>query len=149
MACAVLLIFRCPPFSVNFVDLKMSNAKFNVRQVGSLHTLPYKAYFTKQSDGLPPHLISPFHDTPLYANKDNGTLNMISEIPRWTNAKLEISKEDCFNPIKQDTKKGKLRYVKSCFPHHGYIWNCKCIFPQPLTFTRWRATAGICSTTSF
>ena len=27
------------------------------------------------------------------------------------------------NPIKQDVKKGQLRYVKNCFPHHGYIWN--------------------------
>lgn len=48
---------------------------------------------------------------------------MVVEIPRWTNAKLEISKEESFNPILQDTKKGKLRYVRNCFPHHGYIWN--------------------------
>ncbi|KAJ2890899.1 Inorganic pyrophosphatase, partial [Coemansia aciculifera] len=34
-----------------------------------------------------------------------------------------ISKEDALNPIKQDTKKGKLRYVRNAFPHHGYIWN--------------------------
>ena len=27
------------------------------------------------------------------------------------------------NPIKQDVKKGKVRFVKNCFPHHGYIWN--------------------------
>ena len=27
------------------------------------------------------------------------------------------------NPIKQDVKKGKLRFVANCFPHHGYIWN--------------------------
>jgi inorganic pyrophosphatase len=27
------------------------------------------------------------------------------------------------NPIKQDVKKGKLRFVNNCFPHHGYIWN--------------------------
>jgi inorganic pyrophosphatase len=48
---------------------------------------------------------------------------MIVEVPRWTNAKMEISKEDALNPIKQDTKKGKLRFVRNCFPHHGYIWN--------------------------
>lgn len=48
---------------------------------------------------------------------------MIVEIPRWTNAKMEISKEESFNPIKQDIKKGKLRFVRNCFPHHGYIWN--------------------------
>lgn len=27
------------------------------------------------------------------------------------------------NPIVQDTKKGKLRFVRNCFPHKGYIWN--------------------------
>jgi hypothetical protein len=54
---------------------------------------------------------------------------MIVEVPRWTNAKMEISKEESFNPIKQDIKKGKLRYVRNCFPHHGYIWNYGA-FPQ-------------------
>jgi len=48
---------------------------------------------------------------------------MVVEIPRWSNAKLEISKEEQFNPILQDTKKGKLRFVRNCFPHKGYIWN--------------------------
>lgn len=33
------------------------------------------------------------------------------------------------NPIKQDVKKGKLRYVRNCFPHHGYLWNYGA-FPQ-------------------
>lgn len=59
---------------------------------------------------------------------------MVVEIPRWTNAKLEISKEELFNPIKQDTKKGKLRFVRNCFPHHGYIWNYGA-FPQVSFFS--------------
>ncbi|NWQ72962.1 IPYR2 pyrophosphatase, partial [Columbina picui] len=50
-------------------------------------------------------------------------LNMIVEVPRWTNAKMEIATEEPLNPIKQDTKKGKLRYVANIFPHKGYIWN--------------------------
>jgi len=41
---------------------------------------------------------------------------MIVEIPRWSNAKMEISKEEPFNPIKRDIKKGRLRYVRNCFP---------------------------------
>ena len=36
---------------------------------------------------------------------------------------LQISKEEFLNPIKQDVKKGKLRYVRNCFPHKGYLWN--------------------------
>lgn len=74
-------------------------------------------------------VVSPFHDIPLFADPANGILNMIVEIPRWTNAKMEISKEEAFNPIKQDVKRGKLRYVRNCFPHHGYIWNYGA-FPQ-------------------
>ena len=41
----------------------------------------------------------------------------------------QISKEDTLNPIKQDTKKGKLRFVRNCFPHKGYLWNYGA-FPQ-------------------
>jgi nucleosome-remodeling factor subunit len=48
---------------------------------------------------------------------------MIVEVPRWTNAKMEITLNETFNPIKQDTKKGKVRFVANCFPHKGYIWN--------------------------
>lgn len=42
---------------------------------------------------------------------------------------LQISKEELLNPIKQDVKKGKLRFVRNCFPHHGYLWNYGA-FPQ-------------------
>lgn len=74
-------------------------------------------------------VVSPWHDIPLFADQPNGIFNMIVEVPRWTNAKLEVSKEESFNPIRQDIKKGRLRYVRNCFPHHGYIWNYGA-FPQ-------------------
>ena len=45
---------------------------------------------------------------------------------------LQISKEETLNPIKQDIKKGKLRYVRNCFPHKGYLWNYGA-FPQVRT----------------
>ena len=48
---------------------------------------------------------------------------MIVEVPRWSNAKMEINLTEKFNPIKQDIKKGKPRFVANCFPHKGYIWN--------------------------
>ncbi|KAI8845520.1 inorganic pyrophosphatase, partial [Chytridium lagenaria] len=48
--------------------------------------------------------------------KEKTIMNMVVEIPRWTNAKLE-------------SKKGKLRFVRNVFPHHGYIWNYGA-FPQ-------------------
>ncbi|KAF7252707.1 Inorganic pyrophosphatase [Varanus komodoensis] len=55
--------------------------------------------------------------------------NMVVEVPRWTNAKMEIATKEPLNPIKQDVKEGKLRYVANIFPHKGYIWNYGA-FPQ-------------------
>ena len=67
---------------------------------------------------------------------------MIVEVPRWTNAKLEISKEEPFNPIKQDIKKGRLRFVRNCFPHHGYIWNYGA-FPQVRVVALWQQRSNL------
>ncbi|KAA0195665.1 Inorganic pyrophosphatase [Fasciolopsis buskii] len=78
---------------------------------------------TSLQDGSPQGPISPFHDIPLYADKQKQLFNMVVEIPRWTNAKMEICKEELMNPIKQDVKKGLLRYVNNVFPYKGYIWN--------------------------
>ncbi|CEP63942.1 inorganic diphosphatase IPP1 LALA0_S09e05952g [Lachancea lanzarotensis] len=97
---------------------------YTARQIGAKNTLDYKVFIEK--DGQP---VSSFHDIPLYADEANQIFNMVVEIPRWTNAKLEISKEETLNPIIQDTKKGKLRFVRNCFPHHGYIHNYGA-FPQ-------------------
>lgn len=35
----------------------------------------------------------------------------------------QIATKDPLNPLKQDIKKGNLRYVANVFPHKGYIWN--------------------------
>jgi len=36
--------------------------------------------------------ISPFHDIPLYADESKTIYNMVVEVPRWTNAKMEVSR---------------------------------------------------------
>ncbi|KAJ3297570.1 Inorganic pyrophosphatase [Borealophlyctis nickersoniae] len=100
-------------------------AEYKTRVVGAPNSLEHRVFIEDKSGKV----VSPFHDIPLYANAEKTILNMIVEIPRWSNAKLEISKDEPFNPIKQDVKKGKLRYVRNCFPHHGYIWNYGA-FPQ-------------------
>nr|XP_037842828.1 inorganic pyrophosphatase 2, mitochondrial-like [Chlorocebus sabaeus] len=84
------------------------------------------------------HSISPFHDIPLKVNskEENGIptkkarndeyetlFNVIVEIPRWTNAKMEIATKEPLNPIKQCVKDGKLRYVANIFPYKAYVWN--------------------------
>ncbi|XP_067672431.1 uncharacterized protein [Haliotis asinina] len=101
------------------------NMSYSIIERGALNSLDYRVFFTNSAGKV----VSPFHDIPLYANAEKTEFNMVVEIPRWSNAKMEISKEEKMNPIKQDVKKGKLRYVKNIFPHHGYIWNYGA-FPQ-------------------
>ena len=60
-------------------------SQYTTRKVGAPNTLEHRIYLEK--DGVP---ISPFHDIPLYANEQQTILNMIVEIPRWTNAKMEV-----------------------------------------------------------
>ncbi|XP_065156889.1 inorganic pyrophosphatase isoform X3 [Atheta coriaria] len=93
-------------------------SQFTTIERGAPNTTDYRVYI---SDGNGP--ISPLHDIPLYADEEKKTFNMLVEVPRWTNAKMEITLKESLNPIKQDVKKGKLRFVANCFPHHGYIWN--------------------------
>ena len=38
---------------------------------------------------------------------------MVVEVPRWSNAKIEIDLKSGLNPLKQDVKKGKLRQTKT------------------------------------
>lgn len=60
-------------------------------------------------------VISPFHDIPLVAGPAT-VYNMVVEIPRGTKAKLEISRPIPLNPIKQDVKKGQLRFIHDPYP---------------------------------
>ncbi|PIK59464.1 putative inorganic pyrophosphatase-like, partial [Apostichopus japonicus] len=96
-----------------------STMAYRTVERGPPNSLDYRVYFQDESGKI----VSPFHDIPLFANAEKTVFNMVVEVPRWTNAKMEISVKGEMNPIKQDVKKGKLRYVKNCFPHHGYIWN--------------------------
>ncbi|KAI9348591.1 inorganic pyrophosphatase [Obelidium mucronatum] len=132
----------------------MSNmSEYKTRVVGAPNTLEHRVYI-ENSQGK---VVSPFHDIPLFANAGEdcpehdfpispmclGTTNYIKpprnqRIIMKQEDKVEvetgsldsyISKDEAFNPIKQDIKKGKLRFVRNCFPHHGYIWNYGA-FPQ-------------------
>jgi len=96
----------------------MAKPQYETVERGSLHTLDYRV-FLKGPSGL----ISPWHDVPLYADESNKIFNMIVEIPRWSNAKMEMATKEPLSPIKQDEKNGLPRFVHNVFPHHGYIWN--------------------------
>ncbi|GFG31818.1 hypothetical protein Cfor_12395, partial [Coptotermes formosanus] len=105
--------------SSDYLCRKQSSlAMYEAVERGSPYTTDYRVYFRNASGP-----ISPLHDIPIYADASKKIYNMVVEIPRWTNAKMEINLKEVLNPIKQDVKKGKLRFVANCFPHHGYIWN--------------------------
>lgn len=95
------------------------NRQFSSVQQGSKYTTSYKQYL-KLPNG---EVGSYFHDVPLALSRSRKTANMVVEVPRWSNAKFEISTEQEYNPIVQDTKKGKVRFVHNIFPYHGYIHN--------------------------
>ncbi|XP_028651356.1 inorganic pyrophosphatase isoform X1 [Erpetoichthys calabaricus] len=92
---------------------------YTVEERGIPNSLSYRLFF-KNAEGS---YISPFHDIPMFADETKNIFHMVVEVPRWTNAKMEIATKDPLNPIKQDVKKDKLRYVANVFPHKGYIWN--------------------------
>lgn len=65
--------------------MSLTKSEYSIRKIGQPNTLDYRVFIEK--DGVP---VSPFHDIPLYANEQQTVLNMIVEIPRWTNAKQEV-----------------------------------------------------------
>ncbi|KAL2125897.1 hypothetical protein VTI74DRAFT_2318 [Chaetomium olivicolor] len=94
--------------------------EYSARRSGRPFTKDYRVYFERTKDRVP---VSPFHDIPLHHDKDKGVLNMVVEVPRWSNAKFEISRDERLNPIHQDTLHKRPRFVKNTFPYKGYIWN--------------------------
>eukprot|EP01023_Acetabularia_acetabulum_P044525 TRINITY_DN4473_c0_g1_i2.p3 TRINITY_DN4473_c0_g1~~TRINITY_DN4473_c0_g1_i2.p3 ORF type:complete len:272 (+),score=58.77 TRINITY_DN4473_c0_g1_i2:1068-1883(+) len=73
---------------------------------GAVDSLDYRIWF-KQGETE----ISPWHDIPLFAeNSETGLLNFVCEIPKETSAKMEVATDEPKTPIKQDVKKGKLRF---------------------------------------
>uniref|UniRef100_A0A6M2DEJ2 Inorganic pyrophosphatase n=1 Tax=Xenopsylla cheopis TaxID=163159 RepID=A0A6M2DEJ2_XENCH len=102
----------------SFVSNKKLSKMYSIVERGAPNSVDYRIYFRDENGP-----ISPLHDIPLFADEEKKIFNMVVEVPRWTNAKMEICMKEELNPIKQDIKKGKLRFVANCFPHHGYIWN--------------------------
>eukprot|EP01101_Sappina_pedata_P010035 TRINITY_DN6221_c0_g1_i1.p2 TRINITY_DN6221_c0_g1~~TRINITY_DN6221_c0_g1_i1.p2 ORF type:complete len:281 (-),score=138.34 TRINITY_DN6221_c0_g1_i1:118-960(-) len=132
---------RATPFNpdaqIGRVGSHFSLAKFNYTKnylstmsgittstTGQDGTLEFRIFFEK--DGKK---ISPWHDIPLEADASKKLFNFVVEIPRATNGKLEISTGEELNPIKQDVKNGKLRFVADIAHHKGYPFNYGA-FPQ-------------------
>ncbi|KAF9675750.1 hypothetical protein SADUNF_Sadunf09G0065400 [Salix dunnii] len=80
------------------------NPSVQIKELGQPETLDYRVYFLDNSGKK----VSPWHDIPLHLG--DGVFNFVVEIPKESSAKMEIATDEQFTPIKQDTKKGKLRY---------------------------------------
>ena len=65
--------------------LGLTTMAYTTRKVAAANTLEHRVFIEK--DGVP---ISAWHDIPLYANEQQTILNMVVEVPRWTNAKMEV-----------------------------------------------------------
>lgn len=108
---------------------------------GAKYTPEFKIYAHNKNNGPNDKIISFFHDIPVNFNKETGTVDMIVEIPRYEQGKFEISKDLPLNPIIQDTKKGKLRYINNIYPFHGYPCNYGAI-PQTWEDPSLKVTLG-------
>ena len=81
----------------------VSAAAYTNARTGDFPSLEFRVFFQDESGAK----VSPWHDVPL-KNAD-GSMNFICEIPKETKAKMEVATDEKLTPIKQDTKKGKLR----------------------------------------
>ncbi|KAL3173286.1 hypothetical protein MRX96_012411 [Rhipicephalus microplus] len=66
---------------------------FSTVERGCPNTMSYQMYFRKGDK-----YISPFHDIPMFADEANNIYNMVVEVPRWTNAKMEMNTKEPLNP---------------------------------------------------
>lgn len=87
-----------------FTCTALYRPEIEIKEEGAPETLQYRVFFHDKSGKK----ISPWHDIPLQLG--DGVFNYIAEIPKESSAKMEVATEEPYTPIKQDTKKGKLRY---------------------------------------
>eukprot|EP01132_Coremiostelium_polycephalum_P004515 gene4515-5630_t len=101
-----------------------SNTDFYATEEGKVGTFEFSVYFHKSNNG---EKVSPWHSIPLHPKGKEGSkvYNFIVEIPKDTNAKMEVATKTMLNPIKQDIKKGQLRYIK----YGNLLFNYGCV-PQ-------------------
>ncbi|KAI0465444.1 hypothetical protein LJB42_000679 [Komagataella kurtzmanii] len=92
---------------------------FSSVQTGPKYSSAYKNYLKLDNGKIGSYM----HDIPIEYDQTSGLLNVVVEIPRWTNAKFEISRSLEANPITQDQKDGQLRFVHNLYPNHGFPFN--------------------------
>ena len=91
---------RWIPFGVQFSKPVVDTTR-SFTSVGTYGRTDYKLYF-KNDKG---EKVSPWHDIPLYSidSTNNRSFNFIVEISKGMAHKMEVNKEEQYNPIMQDT----------------------------------------------
>jgi inorganic pyrophosphatase len=82
----------------------LRTAELRPKEQGLPETLDYRVFLVDGGG----RKVSPWHDVPLRAG--DGVFHFVVEIPKESSAKMEVATDESFTPIKQDTKKGNLRY---------------------------------------
>lgn len=76
--------------TISFRCFQRGNKTWSAVQSGQPGTLDYKVYLQNQDGSA----VSSVHDIPLKASEDTNkwenVFNMVVEVPRWSNAKLEV-----------------------------------------------------------
>ncbi|OHF01789.1 inorganic pyrophosphatase [Colletotrichum orchidophilum] len=71
-----------------------------------------------EKDGDP---ISFWHDVPVWPDESNKqVVNLVVEVPRWQDGKIELKRNEPLNPIVHDSLNGAPRYVENVWPHKSY-----------------------------
>jgi inorganic pyrophosphatase len=97
------------------IKQRVSNRGFDLRQEGQLGSQSFRVFLTRES-----RPVSFWHDLPLMAR--DGAVNMVVEIPRLSREKMEIHKTEISNPLFQDTRQGKLRFLHAPLSwHYGSV----------------------------
>jgi len=106
----------------------------NTTVQGERDTLDWRCFFEtnklgEESSDL--KNLSPWHDIPLAFKNDKEEMifSYVNEIPKGERAKMECCLKEDWNPLKQDVKKGKLRYFTyGDLPfNYGFLpqtWEC-------------------------
>lgn len=105
---------------VSLAAARRAASTWTLAEKGAADTLEWSAYFKTGGNE-----VSPWHNIPLFADEKTNTFNYVNEIPKGTRAKMEVATKVEQNPLKQDVKKGKLRY----FTYGDIPFNYGCL-PQ-------------------
>lgn len=98
-----------PTHLINLLQLKIHSTHSLITSVSATeHHIYMKQNCT---------VISPFHDSRFFANRNDGISNMVA-LDEREDEDLEKGAN------KQNIKEGRLRHLRTSSPHNGYIWSC-------------------------